>query len=426
MAGKAGFRRDSKHRVLRRGESIRADGKYQFKYHIAGKPHFVYSWRLEPTDPLPVGKKPCLSLRELEKQIGYDLDNQLDPLGKNITVMELVERYLKTKVGMRPNTLANYNFVKNILKNEDFGQQKISKIKTSDAKLFLIKMQQEDGRGHSTVKTVRGVLRSAFQMAVDDDVLMKNPFQFELAGVVVNDAVTRQAITKDQMRKFLRFVHDDILYCKYYEVVYILFHTGMRISEFCGLTLKDIDLKNKTVNIDHQLQRTSKREYVIEPTKTNAGTRVIPITDEVAEMFRSIIEDRPQYKTEKIVAGYSGFLFLDKDGMPLVAMHWEHRFNSMVGRYNEIYKVQMPNITPHVCRHTYCSNQAKAGMNPKTLQYLMGHSDIAVTLNVYTHVGLEDAENELRKMQTLEGARKEMGLSDKDDKPLKQTMFKVV
>ena len=426
MAGKAGFRRDSKHRVLRRGESIRADGKYQFKYHIAGKPHFVYSWRLEPTDPLPVGKKPCLSLRELEKQIGYDLDNQIDPLGKNITVMELVERYLKTKVGMRPNTLANYNFVKNILKNEDFGQQKISKIKTSDAKLFLIKMQQEDGRGHSTVKTVRGVLRPAFQMAVDDDVLMKNPFQFELAGVVVNDAVTRQAITKDQMRKFLRFVHDDILYCKYYEVVYILFHTGMRISEFCGLTLKDIDLKNKTVNIDHQLQRTSKREYVIEPTKTNAGTRVIPITDEVAEMFRLIIEDRPKYKTEKIVAGYSGFLFLDKDGMPLVAMHWEHRFNSMVGRYNEIYKVQIPNITPHVCRHTYCSNQAKAGMNPKTLQYLMGPSDIAVTLNVYTHVGLEDAENELRKMQTLEGARKEMGLSDKDDKPLKQTMFKVV
>ena len=426
MAGKAGFRRDSKHRVLRRGESIRANGKYQFKYHIGGKPHFLYSWRLEPTDPLPVGKKPCLSLRELEKQLGYDLDNRLDPLGKNITVMELVERYLKTKVGMRPNTLANYKFVVNILKKEPFANQKIMNVKTSDAKLFLIKMQQEDGKRHSTIKTVRGVLRPAFQMAVDDDILMKNPFQFELAGVVVNDSVTREAITKDQMRKFLRFVHDDILYCKYYEVVYILFHTGMRISEFCGLTLKDIDLEKKTVNIERQLQRTAQREYVIEPTKTNAGTRVLPITDEVAEMFRSIIEDRPKYKVEKIVGGYSGFLFLDKDHMPLVAMHWEHRFNSMVGRYNEIYKVQMPNITPHVCRHTYCSNQAKAGMNPKTLQYLMGHSDIAVTLNVYTHVGLEDAANELRKMQTLEGARKEMGLSDNDDKPLKQNMFKVV
>ncbi len=69
---------------------------------------------------------------------------------------------------------------------------------------------------------------------------------------------------------------------------------------------------------------------------------------------------------------------------------------------------------------------AKSGMNPKTLQYLMGHSDIGVTLNVYTHMGLDDAEKELQEMQGLEKARKEMGISDKDDKPLKQNMFKVV
>ena len=86
----------------------------------------------------------------------------------------------------------------------------------------------------------------------------------------------------------------------------------------------------------------------------------------------------------------------------------------------------MPNITPHVCRHTYCSNMAKSGMNLKTLQYLMEHSDIAVTFNVYTHVGLEDAEKELQKMQGLKNARKEMEISDTDDKPLKQNMFKVV
>ena len=71
----------------------------------------------------------------------------------------------------------------------------------------------------------------------------------------------------------------------------------------------------------------------------------------------------------------------------------------LMNRYNEIYRVQMPNITPHVCRHTYCSNQAKAGMNPKTLQYLMGHSDIGVTLNVYTHLGLEDAWRRSRQRE---------------------------
>ena len=165
---------------------------------------------------------------------------------------------------------------------------------------------------------------------------------------------------------------------------------------------------------------------VIEPTKTSAGTRKLPVTEEVAICFQAIIEDREKPKVEKVVDGYTGFLFLDDKGLPLVAMHWEHRFNHMVKRYNDIYRVQMPNITPHVCRHTYCSNMAKSGMNPKTLQYLMGHSDIGVTLNVYTHMGLDDAEKELQKMQGLENARKEMGISDKDDKPLKQNMFKVV
>lgn len=262
--GRPTRRRDAKNRVLRRGESIRADGKYQFKYYVNGKPKFVYSWRLEPTDKLPQGKKPCLSLRELEKQIGYDLDNQLDPTGKNLSVIELVDRYLATKTGVKPSTKMNYNFVRNILLNEPFGEKKIGMVKTSDAKLFLIKLQ-EDGRRYSTVKTVRGVLRPAFQMAVDDDVLVKNPFGFELAGVVVNDTVTREAITKDQMRKFLKFVRDDNVYCKYYEEFYILFHTGMRISEFCGLTIKDIDLENNIVTIDHQLLRTSKMDGVHHP-----------------------------------------------------------------------------------------------------------------------------------------------------------------
>lgn len=417
-------RRDSKHRVLRRGESIRQDGRYQFKYHVNGKAHFVYSWRLEPTDKLPVGKKPCLSLRELEKQIGYDLDNRLDPVGKNITVNELVDRYLATKTGVKYNTKMNYNFVKNILKTHPFGDTKISRVKTSDAKLFLIKLQQEDGRGYSSVKTIRGVLRPAFQMAVDDDVLNKNPFGFQLAGVVVNDSVTREAITKEQMNKFLKFVHDDNVYCKYYEVIYILFHTGMRISEFCGLIISDIDLENNIVNIDHQLQRTSDMKYILDTTKTDAGTRKLPITQDVADCFRAILEDRKKPKYEKMIKGHTGFLFLDKNGNPEVAMHWQHRLNHMVKRYNDIYRVQMPNITPHVCRHTYCSNMAKSGMNPKTLQYLMGHSDISVTMNTYTHWGLEDAADELRKMEDVEKVRKEMEKGQ--EKPMNQKMFRAI
>lgn len=97
----------------------------------------------------------------------------------------------------------------------------------------------------------------------------------------------------------------------------------------------------------------------------------------------------------------------------------------MVKRYNDIYRVQMPNIAPHVCRHTYCSNQAKAGMNPKTLQYLMGHSDISVTMNVYTYIGLDDAEKELRRMEEFQRAQAEVEKKN-DAKAVSQKMFKVI
>lgn len=420
-----GQRRDSKHRILHTGESIRANGKYQYKYMVDGKPKFLYSWRLVPTDPQPVGKQPCLSLRELEKMVGKDLESRLDPMGKKITVNELIDRYLKTRTGVKPNTLTNYNFVRNIMKQEEFGSRKIVEIKTSDAKLFLIKLQQEDGRGSSTVKTIRGVLRPAFQMAVDDDIIMKNPFGFELVGIIVNTEHTRQAVTRKQMNNFLKFVHYDNVYYKYYDVFYILFHTGLRISEFCGLTIRDIDLENRIINIDHQLQRTSKMEYIIESTKTNAGTRKLPMTEDVYETFKRILKNRPTDLPEIMVDGYMGFLFRDKKGMPEVAMHWEHRFNHAVKRYNDIFRVQIPNITPHVCRHTYCSNQARAGMNPKTLQYLMGHSDIGVTMNTYTHLGLDDAKDEMIRLEELEQARKELDKT-KESKPMKQNMFKAI
>ena len=151
-----------------------------------------YSWRLEDTDRLPVGKKPCLSLRAMEKQLGVDMATLSDPLGQNMTVLELVNRYLRTKTGVRPNTKMNYGFVCNLLKKESFAERKIRHVKRSDAKLFLIKLQ-EDGKGYSTIHSVRGVLRPAFQMAVDDEMLRSNPFSFPLVNVVVNDSVMRHS-----------------------------------------------------------------------------------------------------------------------------------------------------------------------------------------------------------------------------------------
>ena len=236
---------------------------------------------------------------------------------------------------------------------------------------------------------------------MDDDLIRKNPFSFQLVDAVVNDSVRREAISREEERKFLKFVKEDAHFSRYYEGIYILFKTGMRISEFCGLTVSDIDFKEHKINIDHQLQKKSKIGYYIEETKTESGTRVLPMTADVEECFKKIIANRKPPKVEPMVDGYTGFLYFDKDGSITYALHWEHYFKHIVDKYNSIYKVQMPKVTPHVCRHTYCSNMAKSGMNPKTLQYLMGHSDISVTLNVYTHVNFDDAKAEIARLKVM-------------------------
>ena len=252
----------------------------------------------------------------------------------------------------------------------------------------------------------KDVERPAFQMAIDDDLIRKNPFEFQLATVVVNDSVTREAITRKQERAFLEFVAQDKHFCRYYDGIYILFKTGLRISEFVGLTLSDIDMQDRKINVNHQLQRKRNMEYVIEDTKTTSGTREIPMSDEVYACFQRIIANRKKVKKEPMIDGKCGFLYLDKNDMPMVALHWEKYFQHIREKYNKIYRVQMPEVTPHVCRHTFCSNMAKSGMNPKTLQYIMGHSNIGVTLNTYTHVQYEDAEKEMNKILEVKPKRR--------------------
>lgn len=175
-----------------------------------------------------------------------------------------------------------------LLAKEPFGYKKIRIVKTSDAKLFLIKLQQEDKKSYSSIYTIRRMLWLAFQMAVDDDVIVKSPFGFQLAGVVVNDSVTGESISKGQMRRFLKFYMTMWYIVNIIKWLYILFHMGMHISEFCGLILRDIDLENRIVNIDYQLQRSSDMRYIIETTETEAGTWKIPITEDVAQMLKPL------------------------------------------------------------------------------------------------------------------------------------------
>jgi len=382
-------RKDHKNRVLRDGESQRKDLSYQYRFTDSlGKRRTVYAKTLN-------------ELREKEVQIRREQDLGLTYADGQLTVNELLERYVSLKHGVRYNTKVGYQFVLNLVRKEDFGSRVVRDIKVSDAKRWFLKLHN-DGKGYSTITSVRGVVKPAFQMAVDEDIIVKNPFLFKITDVIPNDSERRIALTDEQLERWLEFMRTDKVYRKYYDEMIVLLETGMRVSEFCGLTKKNIDFENRRIQVDHQLVRERGGKYYVEQTKTESGCRYIPMTDNVYHSLQNILENRTKLKREPVVNGYGGFLLIDKNGRPKVALHIENEIRWGLKKYAKLHPDKpLPHITPHVLRHTFCTNMAHAGMDLKNLQYLMGHSDASVTLNVYTHPNYDLAAAQLRNIVDL-------------------------
>ena len=187
-------------------------------------------------------------------------------------------------------------------------------------------------------------------------------------------------------------------YNQYYDAFYILFKTGLRISEFCGLTVKDLDFKEEYYQCESSVQRTREMKYIIVSTKTTSGTRLLPMEADVKEAFLRILKNRRKPKREPMVDGYEDFCFWTR-----MEGQWLH----FIGK--STCSMQEKNIIVNICcncrqlLHIYEAYLLyKYGQfrdEPKTLQYLMGHSDVSVTLNIYTHTGYDDAKKELARLK---------------------------
>jgi len=376
-------RKDSRGRILKDGESQRKNGTYMYRYaDIHKRRKYVYAKTLE-------------DLRKQEELVKRDLADGIDYAAGEITVAELVDRDFSLKRGLKQNSLRAYGTAIKRIHTSTFGTRKVKTIKLSDAKRWFLSLHDE-GIMQNTIGIVQSVIRPAFEMAVDDDIIRKNPFKFKLSDVVPKDAYARDALTKAQQEQYLQFVQD----CgrNYYDDIVILLGTGLRVSELYGLTRSDIDFDRRCIHVRRQLCRTAEKPYFITPPKTKSGIRNIPMTDTVYMALLRVIKARISPKVELLVDGHSGFLFLDKSGMPKVAMHLENYMRHVRKKYATQQGTDFPNVTPHVLRHTFCTNAQRAGIDVKSLQYFMGHSNASVTLDVYTHSDYDSAEKAFQKI----------------------------
>ena len=384
-------RRDSKKRILRNGESHRTDGRYAYTYvDYDGKQKFLYSWKLEPTDKLPAGKRECVALREQVKQLERDLMNGVKN-HSTITVAELCEIYFNQKNNLRYNSKRSLKESIDRIKQTFISQLKVCDVKPTVGKNFIIDLYNK-GYGYRTLVAVKTVIKSVFNIALEEQIIHTNPFNFNINQIIKNDTEKKKAITKQEEISFLEFLQSSNVYSKYYDMVYLLLHTGLRVSEFCGLMVEDIDFTTKTISVNKQLlkkRELGKGELSLEKPKTKSGERVIPFTEKTEKILQGIVAGS-RNKPHVVIKGTEyQLLFSHRSGTPYIGNEVSALFKRMANKYEQTHCGNTITITPHICRHTFCSRLAEKRINPKALQYIMGHNNIQTTLNIYTHITLE-------------------------------------
>ncbi len=374
MSEKSSKRRDYKGRVLKVGESQRKDMIYQYRYtNTQGKRRYIYAPTLQ-------------ELREKEKEVQKLLDEGINYTSGQITVLELLRKYISLKQGVRDSTKYNYAYVLRITEESSIGSMKIQDVRVSTAKQWFLDLI-EQGRGYGCVSNVKSVYTPAFRMAYEEDAIRKNPFDFKLSDVTPNTIKKRVALTPEQQESFLEFVKNDKKYGWLYDTFIVLLHTGLRIGELCGLTISDLDFTERTISINHQLQKNHKtKQLYIEKPKTESGIRRIPMVNIVRDSLLRILDARPVLAKEPEVDGYTGFVFVSPKGKLRINNNYCSYCRFIVARYNQAHPDDPLQVTPHVLRHTFCTNILESNnVSIKTAQMLLGHSRSSTTMDVYAH-----------------------------------------
>ncbi len=408
-------RKDSKGRVLRKGETIRSsNGMYQYAYTDKfGKRQYLYANDL-------------VTLRQKEEELLRDRFDGIDSqTAKNQILNDVFDKYMATRKDLAARTYAGYMYQYNAYVRPTLGRRKIKDIKYSDVLYFYKVLMEEHNLSYGTVEHLQRELHPAFEMALRDCVIRTNPTHNVLGQLKKQTGAkrgVRNALTPEQQRAFLEFMDGHPVYDHWKPIYTFFIGTGVRVGELSGLTWKDIDFDNGFITIDHaavyfagRLNKTDKRIYISTP-KTEAGIRKIPMVKEV----REALDEIKQYQHENgiyckaEIDGYSDFVFLNRFGNVFLQQDLDRSLSRIIDAYNDdaLHKAALkhkevlvlPHFTCHSLRHTFCARFCENETNLKVIQSVMGHIDIGTTMNIYAEV------SEAKKKQSMEALAEKLDL----------------
>lgn len=391
--GKAGRRLDKNRLTLRKGETQRKDGTYDFRWTSAdGKRHSVYAATLQ-------------ELREKEEEIIRDKQDGIKTEIRRTTVNDVFELWCDLKRGLKHNTFTNYKYMYmyNMFVRPSFGKLRIASVKKSDVKRFYNTLADEKILTIATIDNIHTVLHQVFDLAVDDNYIRINPTDHMLKELKQShnfETEKRKALTVAEQKLFIDFLQNHPQYHHWYPVFAVMLGTGMRVGEIVGLRWCDIDLEQGIISVNHTLVYYNHGDgkgcsFSINTPKTKAGERTIPMLDFVKEAF--LMEKKYQEETglhcKVTVDCYTDFIFINRFG----DVQHQGTLNKAIRRIirdcndevllrGEADPVLLPKFSCHSLRHTFTTRLCESGVNVKVIQDVLGHADISTTMDIYVDV----------------------------------------
>lgn len=397
-------RKDNKGRNLRPGESQRADLRYDYRYlDNDGKRCSIYDVDLS-------------ELRKKEDKIKKDIGDNINTNGSKITLNALFDKYMDTKPRIALSTRNNYfDMWERHIKDTELGKAQICDTVKSDILRFYNTLAKQ-GCKNGTIQLFQNMLYPSFQLAVDDNLIRQNPCKDCMKEFSGDDKKKKEALTLMEQNALLGFLAKDKSYNIYLPMVTFMLSTACRCGETIGITWDEIDLKNRMISINHQLiykKVDRKIKFYVNTPKTETGIRKIPMTKELYEQLKKQREYQMVLGVDRTyeVDGYKDFVFTTKGGKPFQPNCVNRFLINIVSKYNKEEEIRakkehrepvlLPDISAHTLRHTGCTRMAESGIDIKTLQYIMGHATINMTMDIYNHIDTARLITEIQKVDGL-------------------------
>lgn len=369
---------DSKGKKLPSGIRQRANGRYEGRIKYDYKSYSVYA------DTITETKK---KMRDLKYKLEHGLFVSKEKITLDAWYKTWLEEYKKNRVKI--GTYTSYEkYYQSVIKSR-LGSRNLNDIRGEHIQKLYNDLVKE-GYALSSIKIVSAVLNGCFKQAERNGLIERNPVKLaELPRQT--EKKTRQAMTREQQALFMEYAKDSYL-CHFFEV---MLRTGMRKGEMQGLKYTDIDRKEGVIHVRRTLKYIEHRGYVEDTPKTRTSTRDIPLTAAMLEH----IEAQRNYWEFKVVR-MDQYLFCNESGDPISRERIQAEIDRIIKRIGAAGH-DFPRITSHVFRHTFATRAIEAGMQPQVLKTILGHSSLAMTMDLYSHVLPDTKAEEMEKIANV-------------------------